>query len=370
MPPPLPARRAGDQSLPLRALPGPRLLRLAARRSARPPAAARREDDRGPEVRRAASRRSPPSSTCSRNETLHHDASDRFELDAYFGRDPAELHQALAQQLFANVKAPLLRTRFHRADGRWRLEKIAAIGVADVPAQHRAFLLEAAKAYVSEKRAVARAAHGQRAAEGRDPVGRERSAQAVERGGGAPVHRDGACGRPDRRGDRARRARAPARVRRPPHPRRDRRRRLHVRVRAPRRVARHARRRRPRLDPQVHEQGLPARADEPPPDRRAEDDGRAPREPRPGDPDARPAVRAEASGQRLRPRRAEDRGRGPAREPGQQVLRDLGAADRAGVAADRIRLARRRLRPPPALRLQVLHGARPLEGEPGRRASS
>ena len=82
-------------------------------------------------------------------ETLHHDASERFELDAYFGRDPAELHQALAQQLFGAVKAPLLRAQFRRDDGRWSLETIAAIGVADVPAQHRAFLLEAAKAFVT-----------------------------------------------------------------------------------------------------------------------------------------------------------------------------------------------------------------------------
>ena len=80
-------------------------------------------------------------------ETLHHDASERFELDAYFGRDPAELHQAIARQLFGTVKAPLLRARFRRSDGRWSLEKIAAIGVADVPAQHRAFLLEAAKSF-------------------------------------------------------------------------------------------------------------------------------------------------------------------------------------------------------------------------------
>ena len=82
------------------------------------------------------------------SETLHHDESDRFELDAYFGRDPAERHQPLAEQLFAQVRAPLLRTRFRRDGGRWSLEKIAAIGVADVPAQHRAFLVEAAKAFV------------------------------------------------------------------------------------------------------------------------------------------------------------------------------------------------------------------------------
>jgi glutathione synthase/RimK-type ligase-like ATP-grasp enzyme len=83
------------------------------------------------------------------NETLHHDESDRFELDAYFGRDPGERHQPLAEQLFANVRAPLLRTRFRRESGRWTLEKIAAIGVADVPAQHRALLLDAAKAFVT-----------------------------------------------------------------------------------------------------------------------------------------------------------------------------------------------------------------------------
>jgi glutathione synthase/RimK-type ligase-like ATP-grasp enzyme len=81
------------------------------------------------------------------NETLRHDASDRFEIDAYFGRDPAQLHPELAQQLFDSVQAPLLRAILHRVDGRWTLEKIAAIGAADVPSQHRAFLVEAAKAF-------------------------------------------------------------------------------------------------------------------------------------------------------------------------------------------------------------------------------
>ena len=81
------------------------------------------------------------------HETLHHDGSDRFELAVYFGKDPAERHQALADQLFANVRAPLLRALFGRANGPWRLEAVEAIGVADVPAQHRAFLLDAAKAF-------------------------------------------------------------------------------------------------------------------------------------------------------------------------------------------------------------------------------
>jgi hypothetical protein len=84
--------------------------------------------------------------------SLQHDASDLFELDAYFGGDPAELHPALAQQLFARAKAPLLRAHFERKNGRWRLQEVRAIGVADTPPQHRAFLLAAATEYVTGHR--------------------------------------------------------------------------------------------------------------------------------------------------------------------------------------------------------------------------
>ena len=84
------------------------------------------------------------------DETLRHDESDRFELDVYFGRDPAERHQVLAEQLFATVRAPLLRALFARAQGRWRLDSLQAIGVADIPPQHRACLLDAAKAFASD----------------------------------------------------------------------------------------------------------------------------------------------------------------------------------------------------------------------------
>jgi glutathione synthase/RimK-type ligase-like ATP-grasp enzyme len=87
-------------------------------------------------------------------ETLQHDESDRFELNVYLGKDPAQNHQALAEQLFAKVRAPLLRALFRRADAGWRLEEVQAIGLADVPAQHRAFLLETAKAYVAQASTV------------------------------------------------------------------------------------------------------------------------------------------------------------------------------------------------------------------------
>jgi glutathione synthase/RimK-type ligase-like ATP-grasp enzyme len=88
-------------------------------------------------------------------ETLHHDESDRFELDVYLGKNPEPRHQALADQLFAQVRAPLIRALFRRADGRWALQAVQAIGIADIPPQHRAFLLEAAKAFVTDAPAPA-----------------------------------------------------------------------------------------------------------------------------------------------------------------------------------------------------------------------
>jgi glutathione synthase/RimK-type ligase-like ATP-grasp enzyme len=90
-------------------------------------------------------------------QTLQHDESDRFELDAYFGHDPKQRHQALAQQLFDSARAPLLRALFGRTQGQWRLQQVQAIGVADVPTNHRAPLLEAAKAYLAGRPAPAAA---------------------------------------------------------------------------------------------------------------------------------------------------------------------------------------------------------------------
>jgi glutathione synthase/RimK-type ligase-like ATP-grasp enzyme len=81
--------------------------------------------------------------------TLQHAASTVFELDVYFGRDPAERHPALAQHLAGVVAAPLLRAVFERDHGTWRLQEVRAIGVSDTPPQHRATLLAAATEYVT-----------------------------------------------------------------------------------------------------------------------------------------------------------------------------------------------------------------------------
>jgi glutathione synthase/RimK-type ligase-like ATP-grasp enzyme len=81
-------------------------------------------------------------------ETLHHDESERFQLNVYLGKNPG--HQAFAEQLFARVRAPLLRVLFAREEGRWRLEGLQAMGLADIPQQDRAFLLEAVQSFITE----------------------------------------------------------------------------------------------------------------------------------------------------------------------------------------------------------------------------
>jgi glutathione synthase/RimK-type ligase-like ATP-grasp enzyme len=89
-------------------------------------------------------------------ETLHHDESERFQLDVYLGKHPS--HQALAEQLFARVRAPLLRVLFARTEGMWRIDAVHAMGLADIPLQSRAFLLEAVKPFLAESSASKR--HG------------------------------------------------------------------------------------------------------------------------------------------------------------------------------------------------------------------
>jgi glutathione synthase/RimK-type ligase-like ATP-grasp enzyme len=84
------------------------------------------------------------------HEALGNVESDRFELQVYLGKDPMQRHQPLAEKLFASVRAPLLRAVFGHAEGRWRLEAVHAIGLADVPPQDRAFVVETLKAFAAD----------------------------------------------------------------------------------------------------------------------------------------------------------------------------------------------------------------------------
>jgi glutathione synthase/RimK-type ligase-like ATP-grasp enzyme len=81
-------------------------------------------------------------------ETLQHVDSERFQLNVYLGKHSD--HQALAEQLFAKARVPLLRVVFARAEGTWRLDALQAMGLADIPQQDRAFLLETVRAFIAE----------------------------------------------------------------------------------------------------------------------------------------------------------------------------------------------------------------------------
>jgi len=85
-------------------------------------------------------------------EALQSDAENVFRIDAYFGRDPAELHPAVSRQLFALAKAPLLRAQFEQGADGWRLTGVAALGIADVPLEHRSLLVDAATDYINGSR--------------------------------------------------------------------------------------------------------------------------------------------------------------------------------------------------------------------------
>jgi glutathione synthase/RimK-type ligase-like ATP-grasp enzyme len=89
-------------------------------------------------------------------ETLQHHESERFQLNIYLGQHPD--HRALAEQLFAKVRTPLLRVLFARTEGSWRLDTLQAMGLADIPLQDRAFLLEAVKSFMAGSSAAKR--HG------------------------------------------------------------------------------------------------------------------------------------------------------------------------------------------------------------------
>lgn len=93
--------------------------------------------------------------------------AQEVRVDAYFGRDPSGAHAAVAQQLFALVKVPLLTATFARHEQRWRLKALKALHASAIPPEHRKGLEEAARLYLSggaERTPAARVDRGPRLA--------------------------------------------------------------------------------------------------------------------------------------------------------------------------------------------------------------
>lgn len=84
--------------------------------------------------------------------------SSRFTLSIYFGRNTAKRYDDLSLQLFRLFQSPFLRAEFRKDEEEdyWELERIRPIGANDVPAEHRPFVVEAARAYFSRPRFASR----------------------------------------------------------------------------------------------------------------------------------------------------------------------------------------------------------------------
>jgi glutathione synthase/RimK-type ligase-like ATP-grasp enzyme len=84
--------------------------------------------------------------------------SDEFLLSIYFGRSLARRHASLARALSEQFEAPLLRARFARVEGSWKLEQVRPIPVKEVPESHFPFVIEAAQAWLGRRRRAPRKA--------------------------------------------------------------------------------------------------------------------------------------------------------------------------------------------------------------------
>ena len=82
--------------------------------------------------------------------------SDEFELSIYFGRNLARRHTKLANKIFSQFPAPLLRAHFRRND-RWHMTRVVPIGFRHVPESHQEFVAESAVAHLGRRSAPVRA---------------------------------------------------------------------------------------------------------------------------------------------------------------------------------------------------------------------
>ncbi len=74
--------------------------------------------------------------------SLHKIKSKRFELSVYFGCNVAERHADLSRALFNLFPVPLMRATFAKSSttGSWRLRSITPIPVGEIPKSHGDFL--------------------------------------------------------------------------------------------------------------------------------------------------------------------------------------------------------------------------------------
>jgi glutathione synthase/RimK-type ligase-like ATP-grasp enzyme len=80
---------------------------------------------------------------------LPQNGAAQLQIDSYFGNDPTGKHGLVSRELFAALKVPLVRAEFRNKGGRWRLTRVRALTLSDVPAAHREALVRAAAQFAT-----------------------------------------------------------------------------------------------------------------------------------------------------------------------------------------------------------------------------
>lgn len=77
--------------------------------------------------------------------------SEEFILSVYFGKNIAKRYNNLARKLHSLFPLPIFRVHFiHRK--KWRIQKVCALEINEIPENHLSFLEESAKEYFEKKR--------------------------------------------------------------------------------------------------------------------------------------------------------------------------------------------------------------------------
>jgi glutathione synthase/RimK-type ligase-like ATP-grasp enzyme len=82
-------------------------------------------------------------------------AQGEARVHAYFGCDPDGGNAPLAHQLFSVLKLPLARATFRGEAGQWRVARVEALGLAEVPPAHREALGRALQQFLGAEQARA-----------------------------------------------------------------------------------------------------------------------------------------------------------------------------------------------------------------------
>lgn len=82
--------------------------------------------------------------------------SSKFSFNIYFGNAQTHKYDELAQKIFKQFLAPLLRVDFVWKSNKWRIQNIQIISMNDIPQDHFPYAVECAKKYFAGKMKHAR----------------------------------------------------------------------------------------------------------------------------------------------------------------------------------------------------------------------